>query len=168
MERKELDLLIIRYRVRLLNYANSLVRNYQKAKDIFHDAVYEIIKSYNQGLFDGREFIAWSFAIIRNIVHSHISKEYNAKIRNYKYCHAANNTITIDLRSIDMPIIIDRIFSILKNERPVVKKIYMMRVVDNLSFDEITSNVNMKRSSVSMAFYRANEIVKSKLTKQLL
>lgn len=143
------DVVLKRYQCKVFNYLFSIVKNQEKAEDLFQDVFVKIVVRIKKGQYaEHGKFSSWLMRIVRN----HMIDYFRTDNSGLMVSNDAVDTDLFDMRSLAVDDnreheLIDRqtirevkelIAMLPENQREVV----MMRYFDELSFKEIAIKTN--------------------------
>ncbi len=143
------DIVLKRYQNKVFNYLLSIVKNQEKAEDLFQDVFVKIVVRIKKGQYSEHgKFSSWLMRIVRNHVIDYFRTDNSgllvsndgveADMFNFRSLAVNENKETELIDRQTMREVKDLIAMLPENQREVV----MMRYFDELSFKEIAIKTN--------------------------
>jgi len=151
-----------KFRKPILNYVSRTVKNEDLAEELTQEIFLKAFK-YQETYRDQFSISTWLWSIARNTIIDWKRKSrpaYEASafvIRNHEHFdieQAPDQTINCEDRIIKTEIR-DAIFEITKNLTEMQKQVILLRIIDQLSYQEIAQKLNLSLSAVKCLFHRA-------------
>ena len=153
----ELEELIAEYKLRLIYYAKSILYNHQDAEDAVQDTF--ILAYKNRRRFDGRNLQAWLYKITYNLC---INKRKAHKILFLgDILERLTDTSDFTANIADHDFMIAALGKIGIKDRAIL----YMRIMENLSYDEISEITGRPQTALRKQFERAKKKVAANLEK---
>jgi len=162
-DKRAFDLLVTKYRNRVLNQIMSMVGNKSDAEDVFQEA---FIKAYNK-LSDYNpefSFMTWIFKIARNASIDFIrSRKYNfTSLEDHGYSMDVEDPKSSDQYDTENKLDKDLVIKIVNTLPEHYKIIFFLRLHNDLTYEEIADSLGMPIGTVKCRLYRARDIFKQK------
>jgi RNA polymerase sigma-70 factor (ECF subfamily) len=150
------EYLVSSYGKRIFDFIYQMIRNKHAAEDLTQDVFLKVFESLHK-LNTGYALKPWLFRIAYNMTMNHIKRNKN-KYSDIDMGEIASNKDYIsDLET--KYVILKEIESF----KPDCRAIFLMRIMEDLSFDQIALMLGTTAASVKLKFYRSRKALIQRL-----
>ncbi|MFV0248870.1 MAG: RNA polymerase sigma factor [Tenacibaculum sp.] len=141
-------ILIKRYRQKLYSFIYSKIQDRDSTKDIFQDTFIKVIKTLKRGHYNEEgKFLPWVMRIAHNLVIDHFRKNSRMPMFSNSEDFDIFSVISDDNLDVESEIIKKQIHNDVKKLIEKLpkeqKEVLVMRIYNNLSFNEISENTGV-------------------------
>lgn len=150
---KSFEIIVNRYEMRILKFAYSMLKNKEAAEDITQEV---FITVYNKlDTFDSKyKFSNWILRITKNKCIDYIRKHKKINEYNIEEVNGVTSKESSPEESIEFKETKKEIERYINNLEYVDRQIVLLRYLQNVTFNEISSILDMSESSVKRRYYK--------------
>lgn len=155
------EMLVRKYRSRLINIANSITGNASDAEDIAQEAFLKIYHNL-KGFRNQAKFSSWLYRITLNAAYDHLrkNKHKNTSLDEMDYSRVADNKTSEDILAKEtLQKALDKVpFDF--------RSALVLKEIEGLSYEEISQALKIRLGTVESRIFRARTMLKNLLRRK--